>query len=157
MDLAVEWIFDALSTALSSGTASSGGLVWNTAEFGIRDGRTFDDDGPSGALQRNRMVAALATTSSAMVERGRSRRPERSSRSIRITTTHVAATKSKSTSRPPKTTVSPRGNKELTADELLDSAIADAKKKAGRVKTPELNEPERPLRTGHSYWHPLTH
>ena len=33
--------------------------------------------------------------------------------------------------------MSPRGNKGLTADELLDNAIADAKKKAGRVKTPE--------------------
>ena len=33
--------------------------------------------------------------------------------------------------------MSPRGNKGPTADELLDKAIADASKKAGRAKTPE--------------------
>ena len=140
MDPALEGIFDAPSTAQSSGAASSGGATsTNTAEFGIRDGRTFDDDSPSAAIQGNRMVADPATPISPTVERGRSRRPERSNRStsIRITTTHDTIIKSKSKSRPPKTTVSPRGNKELTADEMLDNAIAEAKKKARRAKTPE--------------------
>ena len=139
MDPALEGIFDAPSTAQSSGAASTGGATsTNTAEFGIRDGRTLDDDSPSGAIQRNMVVAAPAITSSATAERGRSRRPERSSSSIsiRITTTHDTTTKPKSKIRPP-TTVSPRGNKGLTADELLDKAIADASKKAGWVRTPE--------------------
>ena len=139
MDPALEGIFNAPSTAQSSGAASAGGATsTNTAEFGIRDGRTLDDDSPSGAIQGSMVVAAPAITSSPTVERGRSRRPERSSRSIsiRITTAHDTTTKSKSKSRPP-TTVSPRGNKGPTADELLDKAIADASKKAGRAKTPE--------------------
>ena len=139
MDPALEGIFDAPSTAQSSGAASSGGATsTNTAEFGIRDGRNFDD-GPSAAVQRNRMVAAPATPITPTVERGRSRRPERSNRSIstRITTIHDTTIKSKSKSRPPKMTVSLRGNKELTADEMLDNAIAEAKKKAVRAKTPE--------------------
>ena len=85
------------------------------------------------------MVAAPATSVSPTVERGRSRRPERSSRStsIKVTITHDATLKPKSKNRPPKTTLSPRGNPEFTADERLDSAIAEAKKKAGRTKTPE--------------------
>ena len=139
MDPALGGIFDAPSTAQSSSAASTGGATsTNTAEFGIRDGRTIDDDSPSGAIQRNRMIAAPAITSSSTVERGRSRRPERSniSTSIRMTTTHDTTTKSKSKSRPP-TTASPRAIKGLTADELLDQAIADANKKAGRAKTPE--------------------
>ena len=99
MDPASEGIFDAPSTAQSSGAASSGGATsTNTAEFGIRDGRTIDDDSPSGAIQRNVVTAAPAITPPPTVERGRSRRPERSSRStsIRITTTRDTTVKSKS-------------------------------------------------------------
>ena len=139
MDPALEGEFDAPSTAQSSGAASSGGATsTNTAEFGIRDGRTIDDDSPSGATQGNVVIAAPAITSSPTVEGGRSRRPERSSRStsMRITTIHDATTKSKSKSRPP-TTVRSRGDVSLTADELLDKATADANKKARRVRTPD--------------------
>ena len=140
MDPALEGIFDAPSTAQSSGAASSGGATsTNTAEFGIRDGRTIDDDDcPSGAILRNVMTATPAVTPSPTVERGRSRRPERSSRfnSIRITTTHDATIKSKSKGRPP-TTVRAKGDVDLTADELLDKAVAEANKKAGRTRTPE--------------------
>ena len=142
MDPALEGIFDAPSTAQSSGAASSGGATsTNTAEFGIRDGRTIDDDDcPSNAIQRNVMTAAPAVSPSPTVEQGRSRRPDGSNRSIsiRITTTHDTTVKSKSKSRPP-TTVRSRGDVNLTADELLDKAIAEANKKAGRARF--LSEP----------------
>ena len=137
MDPALEGLFNAPSTAQSSVAASSGEATsTNTAEFGIRDGGTIDDECPSGAIQRNVMTAAPAVTPpSPTVERGRSRRPDRSSRStsIRITTTHDATLKSKSKSRPP-TTVRAKG---LTADEMLDKAIAEVKKQDARTKTPE--------------------
>ena len=139
MDPALEGISDAPDTAQSSGAASSGGATsTNTAEFGIRDGWTIDDDCPSGATQGNVVTAAPAITPSPTVERGRSRRPERSSisTSIRITTTHDATIKSKSKSGPP-TTVRAKGDVNLTADELLDKAIAEANKKAGRIRTTE--------------------
>ena len=140
MDPALEGVFDAPSTAQSSGAASSGEATsTNTAEFGMRDGRIFDDDSPSTALLKNRMVAAPATSVSPTVERGRSRRPERSNKSTstKVTTTHDATLKSKSNSRPPKASLSPRGKPELTAEGRLDIAIAEAKKKAGRAKTLE--------------------
>ena len=147
MDPALEGIFDAPSTAQSSGAASSGGATsTNTAEFGIRDGRTFNDtdveENFSTALLGDRMVAAPATSVSPMVERGRSRRLERSQRStsIKVTTIQDTTLKSKSKSRPPKASTastSPRNKRELTADERLDIAIAEAKRKAGRAKTPE--------------------
>ena len=140
MDPALEGVFDAPSTAQSSGAASSGQATsTNTAELGVRDGRTFNDDSPSTALLRNRMVAALATSVSPTVERGRSRRLERPNRftSMKVTTTHDTTLKSKSKNRLPKASLSPRGKQEVTADERLDIAIAEAKKKAGRAKTPE--------------------
>ena len=140
MDPALEGIFNAPSTAQSSGAASTGGATsTNTAEFGIQDGRTIDDDDcPSGATHRNVMTAAPAVSPSPTVERGRSRRPDRSNRStsIRITTTHDTTVKSKSKSRPP-TTVRAKGDVSLTADEVLDKAIAEASKQSARTRTPE--------------------
>ena len=144
MDPALEGIFDAPSTAQSSGAASSGGATsTNTAEFGIRDGRKFNDtnveENCSTALLRDSMVAAPATSVSPTAERGRSRRPERSHRStsIKVTTTQDTTLKSKLKSRLPKASTSPRSKPELTADERLDIATAEAKRKAGRAKTPE--------------------
>ena len=67
MDPALEGIFDAPSTAQSSVVASSGEVTsTNTAEFGIRDGRTFSDtnveENPSTALLGDSMAAAPATS-----------------------------------------------------------------------------------------------
>ena len=51
MDPALEGVFDAPSTAQSSGAASNGGVTsTNTAKFGVRDGRAFNDDSPSAAF-----------------------------------------------------------------------------------------------------------
>ena len=135
MDPALGGIFDAPSTAHSSGAASSvEAASTNTAEFGIRDGRTSS---PSTALQRGRLIAAPATSISPVAERGRSRMSERSSRStsIKVITTTDPTLKSKS--RLPKPSLSPRGQRELTADEKLDIAINETLSSSGRARTPE--------------------
>ena len=164
MDPALGGIFDAPSTAHSSGAASSvEATSANTAEFGTGDGRASS---PSTAPQRGRyqryremmtasydaaaagpsslsplgngdMIAAPATSISPVAERGRSRRSERSSRStsVKVTTTIDSTLKSKS--RTPRSSLSPRVPRVLTADEELDIAMKETTFRAGRAKTPE--------------------
>ena len=163
MDPDLGGMFDAPSTAHSSGAASSiEATSANTAEFGTGDGRASS---PSTAPQRGRyqryrdmlkpsydaaaagpshfsplgnrdMIAAPATSISPVAERGRSQHSKSArSTSIKVITTIDSTLKSKS--RTPRSSMSPRVPRVLTADEDLDIAMKGTTFRAGRAKTPE--------------------
>ena len=152
MDPALGGVFDAPSTANSSGAASSAEATSaHTAEFGTGDGRTSS---PSTTPQRGRylryrddaatpigdMIAAPATSISPVTERERGRKPGRSERSSRSTSIKVITINDstlKSKDRTPRSSTSPRVTRGPTADELLDIEIKKTLARAGRASTPE--------------------